>query len=493
MIIVALTLALGYFAIDKIILGPDGSNGDPSIAVLPFKDMSPNGDQGYFGDGMAVQLRNDLVQLECLSVATRDSTELAMRTYESLSETAQALDVANILEGSIRKDGDRILITTQLTNIADGEILWSEIYDRKLENIFAVQEEISTAVSGPLGVRLADCEVNAYRGAGTRNIEAYEAFLKAASSRPAEGIPHLNQAIELDPNYAAAWSLLSAYTLVHKGWFVYPGENRENEDRAIEFARRAVELNPESAQSLAMLGLMLTIQEDWISAEEAHLKAISLLSSRQTHGQYGEFLMNAGRSADALQKFEQSEAVEPVPWRRPSRFHVALAQGRFADAREEWARRPEWFANRGGDLTIALDVGDSEEIKAIMAAKDPTEISTIELYAPVLKVFDSREMVLSILRAAYADSDSRWSSKLTDIGLLAAYFGDEEFALQTMGEEAFLGSYRFGAVWYALMADARKSQSFKKLVTDMNLVEYWRASEWPDRCRPLGADDFECW
>jgi hypothetical protein len=140
-----------------------------------------------------------------------------------------------------------------------------------------------------------------------------------------------------------------------------------------------------------------------------------------------------------------------------------------------------------------LHGGDSKKIKAIMAARDPTEISTIKLYAPVLKVFDSREMVLSTLRAAYADSDSLWPSKLTDIAFLAAYFGDEDLALQTIGEEARLGSGRGGAVWYPLMADVRQSQGFKDLVTDLNLVAYWRASGWPDLCRPRGADDFECW
>jgi len=492
MIIIALTLALGYFAIDKFILGPDASKVDASVAVLPFADMSPDGNQGYFGDGMAVQLRNDLVQLDCLRVAPAESTEFVIKTYESLSEKAQALNVGNILEGNVRKAGDRILITTQLTNIADDEILWSETYDRKLENIFAIQQEIATAVSGALGVRLADCGVNAYRGAGTRSIEAYEAFLKAASNRDG-GIPLLNRAIELDPNYAAAWSLLAGYTLVKKGWNVYPGDNRENEERAIEFARRAVELNPESAQSLAQLGLMLEIQEDWIGAEEVHLKAISLLSIRLTHGQYGGFLVRAGRPAAALKQFERSEAADPLRWRHANRVHAAIAQGRFADARDEWAQNSGFRPLKGVDLYIALHEGDSEEIKAMIAAMEPTEISTIKLFAPLLKVFDSREMVLSTLRAVYADGDARWPSKLTDIGLLAAYFGDEELALQAIGEEARLGSHRFGAVWYPLMASVRQSQGFKELVTEYNLVKYWRASEWPDRCRPVGADDFECW
>jgi len=174
------------------------------------------------------------------------------------------------------------------------------------------------------------------------------------------------------------------------------------------------------------------------------------------------------------------------------RVRGAMAEGRFADARVGLARWPTWPGNKGADLSIALHVGDTEEIKAIMAAQPPTELSTIKLYAPVLKVFDSRERVLSTLRAVYADNDSRWPSKLHDIAFLAAYFGDSELALQTFGEELSKSSIRLFAVWYPLMADVRKSQGFKAVVTDLNLVAYWRASGWPDQCRPLGVEDFEC-
>ena len=492
-IIVVLTLALGYFVIDKFILRPGASNIDPSVAVLPFADLSPNSDQGYFGDGMAVQLRNDLVQLDCISVASSESTNSVIATDESLSEKAQALDVANIVEGSIRKSGDRVLITTQLTNIADDEILWSETYDRKFENIFAIQEEIATAVSGALGVRLADCGVNAFRGAGTRNIEAYELYLRNTGTFKAdEAVRHLSRAIELDPNYAAAMSSL-AFGLFLKRLFLFPGENRENDERAYALILRAVELEPDSAHSISTLGIMLQIRNDWIGAEEAHLKSLSLLEDQPNLNRYGSFLIRTGHSAAALEQYTKSVALEPVTRGEIVHFDVAMAQGRLADAKVAWARRPNYLPNKGGDLTIALHEGDPVEIKAIMAAKDPTEISTIALYAPVLEVFDSREMALSTLRAVYADSDSLWPTKLTDIALLAAYFGDAELALQTMREEARLGSPRLYVAWYPIMADVRKSQAFNDFVTEINLVEYWRESGWPELCRPLGTDDFECW
>jgi adenylate cyclase len=492
-IIVVLTLALGYFVIEKFIFDtPFGPDLDRSVAVLPFADMSPNGDQAYFGNGMAEQLRDELSRLDGLSVAPRALS--TREPNESLRAVAEKLNVETVVEGSIRKDGDQVSITAQLINIADEKILWSEIYNRKLENIFDIQIEIATEVSGALGVKLGVGGVNAFRGAGTRNFEAYELYLRNPRTfNSDEAIRYLSRAIELDPNYAAALSTL-ALGLIFRRLFKYPGESREDDDRAFALILRAVEVEPESAQSNTILGIALQIQNDWIRAEEAHLKGVLLRSNQQDLSQYGSFLIRTGHPAVALEQYEKAVALEPsLTGLQIFHFDVAMPQGRFADARVAWALRPNHLPNRGGDLTIALHVGDSKEIKAIMAAKDPTEISTIELYAPVLKVFDSREMVLSTLRAAYADSDSRWSSKLTDIGLLAAYFGDEELALQTIGEETRLGSPRFGVVWYPLMADARQLQGFKELVTEMNLVEYWREKGWPDRCRAVGNDDFECW
>ena len=443
---------------------------------------------------MAEELLNELVRLDGLRVAGRTSSFSFKGTNDNLSAIAEALNVANILEGSIRTDGDRVRIKASLINIAEDKILWSDSYDRELKDIFAIQEDIATSVSGALGVTLGVGGVNSFKGAGTRNIEAYEAYLLGMGSSRDERIRFLERAIQLDPNYAAAWSRLGLATL-GSTWDTNPDdeEGPQIRERAYALVLRAVELDPESAQSTSLLGTILGARNDWISGKTAHLRALSLLSDRPNLSQYGNFFLRAGRSAAALEKYEQSEAVEPLQGIRYFRVHIALAQGRFADAREVFAVGRSWNRFQGVDLTIALNEGDSQEIKAIMAAKPPADISTIELYAPVLKVFDSREMVLSTLRAAYADNGSRWPSKLHDIALLAAYFGDPELALQTIGEEFRLNKARLFAVWYPVMSEVRQLQGFKELMTDLNLVAYWRASGWADLCRPLGDDDFTCW
>ena len=271
-----------------------------SIAVLPFADMSPNGDHEYFGDGIADELLNELVRLDGLRVAGRTSSFSFKGSNEDLKVIGEALRVGSILEGSIRKDGDRVRVTAQLIDASDGYHLWSETYDRELADIFAIQEEIATSVSGALGVKLGVGGVNEFKGAGTRNIDAYDAYLQGRGSRGDESIRFLERATQLDPNYSAAWSMLGISTLsLH--WTSNPEEAHEIRERAYAFVLRAVELDPESAQATSLWGTVLFASQDWIRGEAAHLKALSLLSDRENLSQYGNCLMRAGRSAAALE------------------------------------------------------------------------------------------------------------------------------------------------------------------------------------------------
>ncbi|MGI9323780.1 MAG: tetratricopeptide repeat protein [Pseudomonadales bacterium] len=510
MIIVGLTLAVGYFATDKFIFDPARdatleeiveervrdemlieSNGDRSVAVMPFADMSPNGDQEYFGDGIAEELINELARLKGLRVAGRTSSFSFKGKNESLSAIAEALNVATILEGSIRKDADQIRITAKLINVADDRVLYSKPFERELTEIFAIQEEIATEVSMALGVTLGVGGVNAFRGAGTRNIEAYELFHQTLGVWGDDAIRLLEGATRLDPNYAAAWSRLANRVGVTAIGTLNPDERREIAERSHQYNLTAIELDPESAFVNSGFGLHLAVRKEWIRAEAFMLKAMSLVSDYNTLGKYGSLMMRTGRSSAALAPWEKAVAVEPFWGEKDHGVYVALAQERFTDARELLAGADSLEDN--AELSIALNEGDSKEIKAILAAMPPKAISTTALYAPVLSVFDSREMVLSRLREAYADNSSWWPSKRHDIAILAAYFGDPELALHAIGEDVRESFLRMYALWYPLMSDVRQLQGFKELMTDLNLVAYWRASGWADLCRPLGDEDFTCW
>jgi len=490
LVISLLCAAVILFAFDKW-----GSSDPPdrSVAVLPFVDMSPNGDQEYFGDGIAEELLNELVRLDGLRVAGRTSSFSFKGTNENLKSIAEALNVATILEGSIRKDGDQVRITAQLINIADGENLWAQTYNRELKDIFAIQEEIATEVSGALGVKLGVGGVNAFKGAGTRNIEAYEAYLQGMSMPIMQATATFERATRLDPNYAAAWAQMGqSIGVTH--WLALPEDVPAIFERAHPFYVRAVELDPASAVANTLLGNSLYFfRKNWVGADKAFAKALLLLTDRPTLWHRANLLMRAGRSAMARQLYDRAESLEPLGG-LPAGFreYVSLAQLNFTEAKEiaEWHRGDPLRMNFG--IEIALNEGDPEEIKTAIRSLPKTNISTDALYYPVLRVFDSPEMVLSALRAIYVDEGTQWPSKLHDIALLAAYFDDPQFALQVKAEEVRNTPGRLAALWYPVMSEVRQLPEFKELVTDINLVAYWRASGWADLCRPLGDDDFEC-
>jgi TolB-like protein len=464
---------------------------DRSIAVLPFEDISPGGDQAYFGSGIADELRLKLQKLDGLRVAGRTSSiASAQKDSKTIGET---LNVDSILEGSIRKDGGSVRITVQLTQVDDGFTVWSESYNRELENIFETQEEIATSVAGVLGVRLGVGAVNAFRGAGTRNVEAYEAYLQGQDRKltKQERIRLLERAIELDPNYAEAWSELGLRTL-STVWESSPDQASEILERTYPLVLRGVELNPESAVAQYRLGIVRSAQLDWIGGEQSLTRAVELLADRPLVEGYANVLLRNGRTTYAQKQYAIAIALEPLGGRPTSMsWHASLAQGRFAEAKEisNWQVEANRIEN---NVDIALNERDPEELKAAIRAMPKTNVAAVALYAPVLAEIDSPERILSILRDIYGNLSLQWPRKLHDIAMLAAYFGDPQFALKVKGQEVRSNTARLAALWYPIMSEARQLPEFKKLVTDLNLVEYWRAYDWADACRPLGDNDFTC-
>jgi TolB-like protein len=489
-----LILVSGLFITVGVTLYLTWPRGDRSIAVLPFEDISPGGDQAYFGNGIADELRLELQGLDGLRVAGRTSSIASAQ--EDSKTIGEILNVDSILEGSIRKEGNSVRITVQLTHGADGYTIWSESYDRELANIFEMQEEIATSVAGALGVRLGVGTINAFRGAGTRNVEAYEAYLQGQDRNLTrqEQIRLFERATELDPNYAVAWSWLAHRTL-STIWDTSPDQAdqvSEIKDRAYQLALHGVQLNPESAAAQRALAMIRGARGDWIGGEQGYRRAIELLADRPIVETYSNFLLRNGRTTDAQKQYAIAVALEPLGG-RPVRmsWHASLAQGRFAEAREisDWPGAANPIENY---LDIALNERDPEVLKAAIRALPKTSIAAISLHAPVLAEFDSPERILSMLRDVYRDENLQWPRKLHDIAMVAAYFGDPQFALKVKGQEVRTTSARLATLWYPVMSEVRQMPEFKKLVTDLNLVEYWRAYGWADACRPLGDSDFTC-
>jgi TolB-like protein len=488
-----LALVGGLFVAVAVIFYMVWPRDDRSIAVLPFEDISPDRDQAYFGNGIADELRLELQRLDGLRVAGRTSSIAAAQ--EDSKTIGETLNVDSILEGSVRKEGDSVRITVQLTHVADGFTIWSKSYNRELENIFEMQEEIATSVAGALGVRLGVGAINAFRGAGTRNVEAYEAYLQSQDRNrnlnSQERIRLLERAIELDPNYAAAWSLLGGVTLSTL-WGATTDQKSEIRDRALSLALHAVQLNPESAVAQSVLASVRGSQLDWIGADQGFTRAIALLADRPGLTFYANVLTRTGRTAYAQKQYALAVALESLGGRPPIlAWHASLAQGRIAEAKEisNWQDAASQIEN---NLDIAFNEHDPEALKVAIQALSKTNVATTTLYAPMLAEFDSPERILSMLRDVYLDENLQWLRKLHDIAMVAAYFGDPQFALKVKGQEVRTSTARMTALWYPVMSDVRQLPEFKKLVTDLNLVEYWRAYGWADACKPLGDNDFTC-
>jgi TolB-like protein/Tfp pilus assembly protein PilF len=448
-----IALVGGLFVVMAIVFYLVWPRGDRSIAVLPFEDISPGGDQAYLGNGIADELRLELQHLEGLRVAGRTSSNAyAQEDSKTIGET---LNVETILEGSVRKEGDNVRITVQLTNVADGFTIWSQRYNRELQKIFEMQEEIATSVAGSLGVSLGVGGVNAFHGAGTQNIEAYEAFLQSQSKGHSvagvnAAIPLLERAIELDPNYAVAWSML-ALRLLAGAFDVAVDEVPAIMERAHEFALRGMELDLESATAQSALAVVGMLQYDWIGSEQGHTRAIELLADRPIATLYGIMLMRSGRSADAREQFELAVALEPLGGLPPGlAWHASLAQRRFAEAQElsNWQQGLDIIEN---NLDIAFNKDDPDELKAAIRAFPETNLSYIHLYRHLLAEFDRPERVLSVLQDVYRDESLQWPRKLHDIAMAAVYFGDPQFALKVKAEEIRVNPVRMAAVWVPMV------------------------------------------
>jgi len=309
----------------------------PSIAVLPFADMSPGKDNEYFSDGLAEEIINALVQVPGLKVIARTSAFAFKGQNSDIRKIAEVLGVSTVLEGSVRKAGNRIRVTAQLITAADGTHLWSERYDRELADVFEVQDEIAAAIAGALKLKLS---VDAAPRRYTPKLPAYEAYLKARHHRgrltpEAIGLykEYVEQAIELDPGFVLAYvdvadSHLMRTTLT---WTEMP--------LVREYARKALELDPSLPEAQAMMGIVSGVYDyDWKEAERRFSLAMAHQPvPAQVRQWYGFFyLLPIGRYTESADELRRGLLEDPLnTLSRMSMAASLVAAGRPDDAVHE--------------------------------------------------------------------------------------------------------------------------------------------------------------
>ncbi len=298
-----------------------------SIAVLPFVDMSPAKDQEYFADGLTEELLNVLVQIRDLKVAGRTSSFHYKGRTEDLRVIGETLGVASILEGSVRKAGDRIRITAQLINAADGFHLWSESYDRTLDDIFAVQDDIAASVAEALEVELfgggtSESEKST-PSAEVHNLVLQSVHFARRFTEPslAKAAEYLEEALALDSEHAPAWAALASVRHLQAGQAYIP--MGEGVRLARQAATRAVELDPDLAEGWLALGeLKTSFDWDWAGAESAFDRARSLApGNADVLTGAASLLAKLGRLEEAIEIGRR--AVELDPLNGGPRFRLA--------------------------------------------------------------------------------------------------------------------------------------------------------------------------
>jgi len=397
-IIAVLVLAVGYFAVDKFVLrgGDSAQTADsstPSIAVLPFADMSAAKDQEYLSDGISEELLNLLAKVPDFKVAGRTSSFVFKNQEQDLRRIGEQLGVGNILEGSVRKSGNRIRITAQLVKADDGFHLWSESYDRELDDIFAVQDEIAAAVVAALKVTLlGEAEEAIVARNDVVSPEVYELYLKAryhwhqrTPESLAKSVDFFQQALDLDPGYAPAYSGL-ALAHLFETWYS-DADPQIAIPKAAKLIDSAFKLDPNLADAWGASGVLRWNMGDNESAAEAYEKAIELdpqyamahMWLATTYGQQGE-------PEKALATFARAREIEPLhPTLLSNYLNTLNVLGRYEDARELALVLRDVYPNQGDGAValaaVAAEAGDFKEaiVQAVDAWRLEPEVGSLSV------------------------------------------------------------------------------------------------------------------
>jgi serine/threonine protein kinase/tetratricopeptide (TPR) repeat protein len=293
-----------------------------SVAVLPFTNMSNDPDNEYFTDGIAEEIINALNKVQSLRVAARTSSFVFKGKVEDVGEIGRKLKVSTVLEGSVRKMGNRLRITAQLVNVADGYHLWSERYDREMEDVFAIQDDISQAIVKALKVILSEGEKKQIEKVRAENVAAYDYYLRGRQyyqihRKSLEYARQMfNRAIETDPEYARAYAGVADTCSLLYMYF----DAREMNLRQADFASaKALELQPDLAEAHVARGLAVSLSKRFREAEEEFETAMKLDPKLfEAAYWFGRALLAEGRNEEAVRQFERASALRPEDYQAPN-------------------------------------------------------------------------------------------------------------------------------------------------------------------------------
>ncbi len=472
----------------------------PSIAVLPFVNMGSGEDAERFADGLTEELTDQLSQISGVRVAGRTSAFRFKGRNEDLRTIAKALAVSSILEGSVRRNGDRLRITAQLID-SNGKHIWSRTYEGDRSDTFSIQNDVAKSVAAAFSVAV-NADSSAAGQGGTTDQEAHDAYLSARAAMIDPGLAsaedvryalrQLEHAVALDPNFALAWTWLSmtymkSDALPEKGTL-------EFKTRARQAASRARQLAPDSPWVLAAEALVAMQDLRWGEADQLLARARARASATEDPWTCsGCLYILVGEPREALKHFRRARLVEPASVSAVAMSVAHMTAGDLEEAQQELQKELQqstgarFMVLRQGVTEALVERDRSQLMEALSRIPEP------DLSRQLGKFLDDREAALAELRRLGTILPGQYGiGSNVGLGLWAAYFEDYELAL-TFLEAASEDSCNTFALWNPLFKESRQLPRFKALVRKLKLDEYWRGTgKWNEFCRPIGETDFQC-
>jgi TolB-like protein len=465
----------------------------PSVAVLPFLNLSEDAANAYFSDGMAEELLGTLAKLPGLRVASRTSAFTFRGSKESLPEIARQLNVDHIVEGSVRKAGNRIRVTIQLIDVRSDSHLWAETYDRELADALEIQREIAEKIAAALKVEF-EPGVRVAQGAGTRNLEAWQLYLRGTQLWQArnetnirQSIGMLERAVELDPEFAEGHSSLASAHLLAFFWYANPVQ--ASLDEAEKYAKRAIALDPTLSLPYGIRAELAETRQDWSEAEILFRDALRLNPNDATSGYWhAVMLMITGRTRDALAALHQYEQLDPIMVGLLVDFGLIYDhQGDMKRACSYFRRAAQVNNSRGPWLRLV----ECAELEGNPAASEEAD-----------RISNLDKPVFSLLRRARTDAAAAREARAAILEIqkvsggypIEGYIKVGDFDGAFVELERSVSSGDFRTLRFLWLRDGQKMRAhprFRPFVEKIGLVGYWRKSAWPDVCRPAG-DSFTC-
>jgi adenylate cyclase len=333
-----------------------------SICVLPFVNMSGDPEQEYFSDGITEDIITDLSKVSALLVIARNTAFAFKGKVMDVKDVARSLDVTHVMEGSVRKAGDRVRITAQLIDSATGGHVWADRYDRDLTDIFAIQDEISKAIVAALRVKLLPDEKKAIEARGTSSVEAYNLYLMARQQwvtgdysdvRRDETIARIcRQALSFDPNYAQAWALMA---LAQTQLLLMHGRDVD----ALPAAERALEINPDIAEAHCVVAQLLEEQGKQAEANEKMQTAMRLDGeSWEVNHEAARLMFRQGRIREAIPLFEKAASLMQSDWHSPMMLTTCYQSVGDQEALLRFAR----LAIERAEIAVAKDPTNAQAL-----------------------------------------------------------------------------------------------------------------------------------